>query len=567
MSILDKASLVITPTSYKEGKLYSIVPKDGSGDMTWIRATDATRVNKGGLNEMTPYNLLQRSEEFENSYWGKVRTTIIPNTTISPNGTLTADSLVEDSQAGGHYLSKSSICEIGKTYTNSIYAKANTRSWILVQFGNTWASFNLSNGTIGSKITVSGNPGSFKIQDVGNGWYRCSATYTAIATNHTAGYYLETGDDAYGYLGDGVSSFYVWGAQLVEGSEPKEYFSTTNRQDVPRITHPISGGIPSLLIEPQRTNLISHSSNVGVSPWNALGTEVLLFPNEAIAPDGTMTAARYLMNSGSARARFIVNIQPNTTYTMSFWAKNISMTQGNCAITVAGATNYNYIPLTNTETWTRISHTFTSTNTAVASANFRLIQGGNIGGEILFWGAQLEVGSNATSYIPTTNATVTRNADVVAKTNISDLIGQTEGTLFVDFNYEKNDPNDNFIAILSDNSSNNGVWLDINPSSIFVAIIRANGSSSVIFSLSAANFQFGRKKIAFSYKSGATNLYINGVKISVTNTNSFTFNNTVSKFNLGCFWNNSSQLNNTINSSTIFKQALTNAECISLTTL
>jgi hypothetical protein len=60
MSLLDTASLLLTPNAYKEGKLYSVIPSDGSGDFTFTRATTATRVNSDGLVELVPYNLLQR---------------------------------------------------------------------------------------------------------------------------------------------------------------------------------------------------------------------------------------------------------------------------------------------------------------------------------------------------------------------------------------------------------------------------------------------------------------------------------------------------------------------------
>ena len=69
MSLLDTASLIVTPNGYKEGKLYSVIPSDGSGDLSVTRATTATRVNSQGLVELVPYNLLQYSEDFSNAYW------------------------------------------------------------------------------------------------------------------------------------------------------------------------------------------------------------------------------------------------------------------------------------------------------------------------------------------------------------------------------------------------------------------------------------------------------------------------------------------------------------------
>ena len=51
MSLLEKASLVVTPNGYKAGKLYSVIPNTALGDMDVVRATTATRVNSLGLIE------------------------------------------------------------------------------------------------------------------------------------------------------------------------------------------------------------------------------------------------------------------------------------------------------------------------------------------------------------------------------------------------------------------------------------------------------------------------------------------------------------------------------------
>jgi hypothetical protein len=67
MSLLNEASFLVTPNGYKEDKLYAAIPTNGNGDMTVTRATTATRVNEAGLIELVPYNLLSRSEEFDNA--------------------------------------------------------------------------------------------------------------------------------------------------------------------------------------------------------------------------------------------------------------------------------------------------------------------------------------------------------------------------------------------------------------------------------------------------------------------------------------------------------------------
>jgi hypothetical protein len=82
MSLLNSASLVVTPNGYKEGTLYSVIPNTTLGDMTVVRATTATRVNSAGLIELVPYNLLQYSRSsLINAAW----TNIQRNVTVTEN--------------------------------------------------------------------------------------------------------------------------------------------------------------------------------------------------------------------------------------------------------------------------------------------------------------------------------------------------------------------------------------------------------------------------------------------------------------------------------------------------
>ena len=113
MSLLEQASLIVTPNGFKESKLYSVIPSDGSGDMTVVRATTATRVNENGLIEVTPYNLFTYSEQFDNASWVKERITITTNATTAPNGTLTADKIVEDTTTNSHRVRQNATSEQG----------------------------------------------------------------------------------------------------------------------------------------------------------------------------------------------------------------------------------------------------------------------------------------------------------------------------------------------------------------------------------------------------------------------------------------------------------------------
>ena len=74
--LLGQASLVLIPSGYKEDVVYSQIPTDGSGDLSFTRASNGTRINSAGLVEVVAWNLLTYSEEFSNAVWNKLNSTI-----------------------------------------------------------------------------------------------------------------------------------------------------------------------------------------------------------------------------------------------------------------------------------------------------------------------------------------------------------------------------------------------------------------------------------------------------------------------------------------------------------
>jgi len=77
--LLNSASLVMIPSGYKEDVVYSQIPTDGSGDLSFTRASNGTRVNSAGLVEVVPWNLALQSETFDNASWVKSNSTITAN--------------------------------------------------------------------------------------------------------------------------------------------------------------------------------------------------------------------------------------------------------------------------------------------------------------------------------------------------------------------------------------------------------------------------------------------------------------------------------------------------------
>ena len=95
-TLLEQASLVLIPSGYKEDTVYSVIPSNGSGDMSFTRASDGTRINSDGLVEVCPWDLFTYSEQFQNANWlsgGNGKPTMTDNFAEAPNGTFTASKM------------------------------------------------------------------------------------------------------------------------------------------------------------------------------------------------------------------------------------------------------------------------------------------------------------------------------------------------------------------------------------------------------------------------------------------------------------------------------------------
>jgi hypothetical protein len=266
MSLLDTASLLLTPNAYKEGKLYSVIPSDGSGDFTFTRATTATRVNSDGLVELVPYNLLQRSQEFNNAYWNKNGGSISANSSTAPNGTTTADTLTLAATTATHGLIDFGVSGVAaSTYTVSFYVKKGTHRYITIgiyrnTLNNAGAGFDLDTNTVtGTGATGTGYSASgATMTDVGDGWYRCSVVCVSGTTPMTgSGLFLRntsytSGAIQQSWAASGTETINLWGAQLVEGTNALPYQKTETRLNIPRLDYSL-GGCPNILLEPQRT--------------------------------------------------------------------------------------------------------------------------------------------------------------------------------------------------------------------------------------------------------------------------------------------------------------------------
>lgn len=214
----------------------------GSNGLIQSAATNAPRFDydpvtlaaKGLLIEEQRTNLTTYSEDLANAVWATLRASVSSNVSTAPNGTLTADKLVEDTTASNTHavLSFADITVVNATqYTSTIYAKAGERSWIQLQEGQgvtAGAYFNVSAGTVGT-VSGTGSP-TASIRNEGNGWYRCSLTWTASGVAARIRVFLANGDNGAIYTGDGTSGAFIWGAQLEAGSFATSYIPTVASQ-------------------------------------------------------------------------------------------------------------------------------------------------------------------------------------------------------------------------------------------------------------------------------------------------------------------------------------------------
>jgi hypothetical protein len=330
-----------------------------------------------------------------------------------------------------------------------------------------------------------------------------------------------------------------------------------------------------LLLEPQRSNLVTYSEQFDNAAWTKLDTAATA--NAAISPDGYTNADKIVPNTTNARH---ILYQANTTsvvHTLSVFAKaagqnfltmrldddtpevNVyfNLSTGTIGSTQGGSptmTSYG-------NGWYRCTVTYTPSGTetiyaALGSANQNGVQAyaGNNTDGILLYGAQLEAGAYATSYIPTLGASVTRVADAASKTGISSLIGQTEGTIFFEYPNFNSDFNSGLIGI-DDGSGNNRILFYSDTNNRITAQVRTNGVTQQPASYSVS----GDVKVAIAYDSTGFVFYANGT-LRFTGT-SVVFSSTMSVFT----YNHVGVGGSITNQALLFKTRLTNAQLAELT--
>ena len=442
--------------------------------ITFTRASTATFYD-GRTTAKAEENLLANSKDFTNVAYGWYTNsgfyaTVTINDTTAPDGTTTGAKLAATATTNNFLRCQDSKQTVSTITTVSWFVKAGDVSWValrnLAVSGSPYVWFNLSTGVVGTQ--QSGLTGS--IQSVGSGWYRCSITGTtasSIANNFIDIVPCASDNSQTVAIGNYI---YIWGAQIESRSAVSAYTPTTTAaitnyipalqtaaSGVARFDHnPTTGESLGLLIEEQRVNLLTRSDDFANASW-IKNQSTPLDSNVLIAPDGTLTADFVKTLVGSFTHGIYQSYSGTTGQTFSVYAKagdaslltldtnaagtsyavfNLSTgvvvsSLGNTAsITPVGNGWYRCV-IANTTSATLygvigVRESYTSGNPWAASTG--------TGKGIYIWGAQLEAGAFATSYIPTVASQVTRSPDAasITGTNFSSWYRADEGTVYTE---------------------------------------------------------------------------------------------------------------------------------------
>jgi hypothetical protein len=455
--------------------------------ITFARASSATYY--GTRTVKAEENLLLRSQELDTSAtWLVLNSVMTPNTTTAPDGTTTAETLLETTATGTHRFRQALPAG---TYTVSIFVKPNGRDFFSI--ANTdgspeFATFDLSAGTVDS---TSGGVSNAQITASTQGFFRVSVTIPLTA-NGAFFHIRNAGGVPTSYAGDATLGVFVWGAQAEARTTLTAYTATTTQpitryipvletaaSGVARFDHsPTTGESLGFLVEEQRTNLVLRSEEFDNASWTKTAS-IAIVQNSQIAPDGVLSMDS-LVDSGNASKRILqaTTSIASATYTLSVYAKEFStgakrylfmslsssantstyaqarfdVSNGTVVFNGASGTGLSISSFnaedvgngvyrcfitgtigTNTDLSVNIGMTASATNITPETRGSQNYTGDGYSG-IYIWGAQLEAGAFPTSYIKTVASQVTRSADAASMTgaNFSSWYRQDEGTLYAE---------------------------------------------------------------------------------------------------------------------------------------
>ena len=534
IGVATATSCAIRLQAYGDNGDYAIfdnvsVKEYTSADMDVTRATAATRVDENGLvnyaeviggEEVTNGDFATDTDWTKGSAWS-----------ISGN-----NANFDDSTNSG--ISQSMVFTASKTYK---------------------VDFEITSGS-GSIAFLSSNG---------------ATTYVSYATYGVGTYSVEfnyTTGSGFGIFG----SSFLGGAFSIDNVSVKE----VTRDNVPRIDY-TGGGCPHILAEPQRTNLVTYSSDFSNAAWTKSNSTIAT-TTETVSPDGTENASKLTVIAVAYSGLYIAGDAASNKYSMSVFAKKgdkdwlyfvdsngttlvawFNISDGTLGTIINGTATINDFG----NGWYRCTYSDTNNvsnsyfQMGLSDANSAYIP--SSGGYAYIWGSCREAGSYATSYIPTSGSTVTRNQDIFTRDGIGSLINSTEGVFFVE------------VAMLSDDLTNRFISISNGSKSERVEIGYSNVSNKIfafsyVGNVLQCNISFilpnmlDYNKIALKYKLNDFALWVNGVEVGTDLVGSVSTSNTINKlaFDEG---DGTDLMFSKVKQLQVYKTALTDEQLLQLT--
>jgi len=441
--LLNKASIILTPTGYKAGTLYNVAPVvEPYEDFDFARASVASRVNSSGLVEMVGRTL--GSELVTNGNFSNGLNNWTTNTATESGGVVT-------------------IPNNGYIFQTINFPDSGT---IKIQVEGS--------GTVKYRLGVTSPSNTFITKTLPFTAYEdLNSTDVRIQLNNTSGSDIT------------VTSVSV-----------KEVIDTNN---IPRISYDSNGDNGHILLEPTSTNLLPYSEDF--SEWTLGSNSTLTYESDVVAPDGSLGVYR-LQNPQSGST--FLSIGFINCRNFSLFVK--AVTGGVNNQFNLDASGQPTDTKTATTQWQRYDRDFGS------QANYNLsINNGidNYASDIYIWGAQAEVLSYATSYIPTlTGSTVTRATETATGAGSADLINSTEGVLYAEIAAL----DDSSISIgICDGSTDNRVLILLQSNNTIRGFVES--SDTIVFDeIYQVSSTLDYHKVAIKYKANDFALWIDGVE-------------------------------------------------------
>ena len=599
-SLKDLASLIMIPSLVKDGRLDTVKPlgnsiihpdatgnndgTDGStpaeGNFTFSRGSNlaATRVDVNGLIEKGKENLLLQSNNFNDAIWTKKFSSVTSNQ-IGYDGSNDAW-LIEKSAASGRVQQIQSGTGV---HTFSVYAKAGTLNHMRLRAfssSNPSCFFDFTDGSIHNNDGISAT-----MTSVGGGWYRCSYSFVSSLIEVQI-YPADSTSSVSGTSG----SIYIQDSQLESGLVSTSVIETGAStaqsgilEDLPRLDYSGGASCPSLLLEPQRTNSVLNSEYFDAGLYNYV-SGITRTANAAVSPEGLENA--YLITEDSS----------NTTHRIgqASWGQSIE----NTSVSVfAKANGRRYIVLGNANMSPNMNTYFDLENGVVGIESAAIIdasiepfgdgwyrcsisylpnkgntyptiylspnnggsvsyQGDGVSGVYLY-GYQIEVGASyPTSYIPTYGVSQTRAKDQHDLSDITPFIGTTQGSWFLDWEIADSPTRDNSDTGFELSSDDNRDELNFS--------VDATGAMRMFVRTDNAYSQ----KYTTTNKSGKWCLVWNGTSLKLFQDGVEVYSDaSVLVYNDYTTYEGIANLQYKVKQILLFPTALTDSECIALTTI